>query len=193
MNKQKIWNSGYLDGTDYIKITEEEVNEIINKLDLNKNPAALDIGCGTGDLACKLAAKGLKVTGIDISDVAIEQAQARSNSSFITYKVFDIEKDDVNKLGKFDLAVAKLSLAFIEDKPLLLQKVKCLLRPKGLLVIINPVIFNPQPEMPPRLNKISVKEEVTLSALKENNFKLTNKTEKPLSNYHKMVTYFATC
>lgn len=39
---------------------------------------ALDIGCGTGDLAIELARRGLDVLGIDIVEAAIDQARARA-------------------------------------------------------------------------------------------------------------------
>jgi SAM-dependent methyltransferase len=39
---------------------------------------ALDLGCGTGDLAIELANRGLRVLGIDIVESAIEQARERA-------------------------------------------------------------------------------------------------------------------
>ncbi len=39
---------------------------------------ALDIGCGTGDNALWLAGKGFRVTGVDISSRAIEEARAKA-------------------------------------------------------------------------------------------------------------------
>lgn len=38
----------------------------------------LDVGCGTGDLALALAKRGLSVLGVDISSLAIAQAQAKT-------------------------------------------------------------------------------------------------------------------
>lgn len=39
---------------------------------------ALDIGCGTGDLAIELAQRGLDVLGIDIVDAAVAQARVKA-------------------------------------------------------------------------------------------------------------------
>lgn len=41
---------------------------------------ALDVGCGSGDLAIAVAARGLAVTGIDFVPAAIDHAQAKAAS-----------------------------------------------------------------------------------------------------------------
>jgi SAM-dependent methyltransferase len=53
---------------------------------------ALDVGCGTGPVACFLAARGFRVDGIDVSLTAIEMAQrmAVSRGHSISYQVADI-------------------------------------------------------------------------------------------------------
>jgi cyclopropane fatty-acyl-phospholipid synthase-like methyltransferase len=38
----------------------------------------LDVGCGTGEHALYLAARGVRVTGVDASPVAVERAQAKA-------------------------------------------------------------------------------------------------------------------
>jgi SAM-dependent methyltransferase len=40
---------------------------------------ALDVGCGTGDLAMELAQRGLQVLGIDVVEAAIAQARAKAD------------------------------------------------------------------------------------------------------------------
>jgi SAM-dependent methyltransferase len=47
--------------------TEREAGFILDSLDLPSGAAVLDVGCGSGRHAMELAAKGYKVTGIDLS------------------------------------------------------------------------------------------------------------------------------
>lgn len=42
---------------------------------------ALDLGCGSGVTSCFLAAQGFRVVGIDLSQVALRRASARSRAS----------------------------------------------------------------------------------------------------------------
>ena len=50
------------EGQAWMRGTEEEVNFIIKTFDLPKNAEILDLGCGIGRPARKLAAPGYKVT-----------------------------------------------------------------------------------------------------------------------------------
>jgi cyclopropane fatty-acyl-phospholipid synthase-like methyltransferase len=46
--------------------------------------AVLDVGCGTGDHALYLAARGLRVTGVDASTTAIARAQEKARARGLT-------------------------------------------------------------------------------------------------------------
>ena len=52
---------------------------------------ALDIGCGTGDNSIWLAQKNFQVTGIDISEIAIEKAMEKASKAKVkcTFMVID--------------------------------------------------------------------------------------------------------
>ncbi|AEV85204.1 ubiquinone/menaquinone biosynthesis methyltransferase ubiE [Actinoplanes sp. SE50] len=60
-----------------------------------RGPKVLDLGCGTGDLACTLARRGYHVTGIDISPTAIERARQKAAGLTATFHVQDATKLDL--------------------------------------------------------------------------------------------------
>lgn len=94
---------------------------------------ALDIGCANGELAEVLQEKGWKVTGTDVSKVAVEESK-----KFLTDgHCFDIEKEWPKELldKKFDLVVASEILEHIFEPITFLKKVRPLVAPGGKVVI----------------------------------------------------------
>src|SRR4051812_38933743 len=55
------------------------LQEAIAREGLSEGAEVLDIGCGTGTNAVWLAQQGFRVTGVDVSSVAIERARARAS------------------------------------------------------------------------------------------------------------------
>jgi SAM-dependent methyltransferase len=59
-------------------IIDQEGDEFIRRLGINKGERLLDVACGTGNLAIPAAKAGAIVTGIDIAPNLIEQARERA-------------------------------------------------------------------------------------------------------------------
>jgi release factor glutamine methyltransferase len=92
--------------------TELLVEKIINESDKSANLKILDIGSGSGNISLSIA-KNLpssKIVSIDISEnalaVANQNAELNSLQERVEFKLFDIMKDDLNSLGKYDLIVS---------------------------------------------------------------------------------------
>jgi SAM-dependent methyltransferase len=47
--------------------------------------SVLDVGCGTGTLACLLAGRGLEVTGVDPADASLEVARAKPGADAVRW------------------------------------------------------------------------------------------------------------
>jgi trans-aconitate methyltransferase len=80
----------------------------------------LDYGCGKGHFSSLLKKKNNKVTGIDISSVAIEKAKARFPS--INFMVADQTKFLAEYKEKHDLIIAMEVLSYIENWKSLLNR-----------------------------------------------------------------------
>ncbi len=102
--------------------------------------SVLDIGCGEGWLARELAARGMRVTGVDAIPELVDIAKREGGGDFLTLSYAELAE---NKLGKtFDLAVANFSLLGKESVDKLFAKLPSLLNRGGHIVVqtLHPVI-----------------------------------------------------
>lgn len=107
----------------------------------------LDIGCGTGALAARLAAKGARVTGIDMDPQMLSQAAARMEARNLEARVEllelgAVELDSRFAEQRFDAVVS--SLVFSEFSPgevgYVLAGCRRILRRGGLLLVADEVL-----------------------------------------------------
>ncbi len=64
---------------------------------------AIDLGCGTGANAVYLAQNGFEVTGVDLSEAAIEKARARAREAGVQVDLFVDDLTDLRHVsGTFD-------------------------------------------------------------------------------------------
>jgi SAM-dependent methyltransferase len=97
----------------------------------------LDLGCGPGLYASRLAARGVKVTGVDISERSLNYAiaQARKNCLDIEYRHLNFLDLDYNV--EFDAGIqvyGEVGTFSDEKRSILLNKVRRALKPGGLFI-----------------------------------------------------------
>lgn len=101
---------------------------------LPRSGRALDIACGEGQVATWLAARGMSVTGVDISPPALAKARRLAGDAGVDERVNLIEWDLEEGLpmleGPFDLVTC---LRYYQ--PSLMTQARALLRPGGLLLL----------------------------------------------------------
>ena len=142
--KKEEWFKTWFD-TSYYHILyqnrdfEEAERFITNLLDYLKLPGSancLDLACGKGRHAVYLNKKGLKVTGLDLSENSISEAKPFENET-LAFDVHDMRT--VYKENTYDV-VFNLFTSFgyfdnYEDNLKMLNSVNAMLVPKGLVVI----------------------------------------------------------
>jgi SAM-dependent methyltransferase len=95
----------------------------------------LDAGCGEGYLARALAARGARVTGMDLSARLIELARARDPGGAIDFRVADLSRPVPELAGSFDAAGCYLVLNDVTGYRGFAATLAAVLKPGGRLVI----------------------------------------------------------
>lgn len=94
----------------------------------------LDLGCGFGWHCIYAIEHGAKnVTGIDISEKMLEEAQKRNSSSFIEYKCMAIEDFDFQP-ETYDIVISSLTFHYLESFINICRKVSSCLTKGGSFV-----------------------------------------------------------
>lgn len=97
---------------------------------------ALDVGCGDGLLARKLAKRAKRVTGIDASPLMIAQARASAaGHPALTFVEDDFHTADLPAEG-YDFICSVAAIHHM-DFPATLTRMRELLRPGGTLVVVG--------------------------------------------------------
>lgn len=103
---------------------------------------AADLGCGPGHLVFQLArqAPGLHVTGVDLSDEMLAQADRYAERSGVRRRV-SFEKGDVQQTpfpdASLDLVVSTLSLHHWSNPIAVLNEIARVLRPGGSFLVFD--------------------------------------------------------
>ncbi len=164
MNNSEHWDEVYKGGRDFKTLNVVFLDSLLKRFEAIgvTVKSALDMGCGKGDAVIKLAKRGITGLGVDFSPEAIKAAQGAVEAAGVadktSFMVGDIEHADEQTsaaIGRHELVLSKLTIAFIHDKKRFLEKVKNYLAPNGALVLITPVLFDGY-EYSDRLKSIAV-------------------------------------
>ncbi|WP_338828015.1 class I SAM-dependent methyltransferase [Neomoorella thermoacetica] len=113
-----------------------EKEPIYAYLDPHAGEHILDVGCGTGNFSLELARRGVKVTGIDISDPML--AKARKKAADAGLAIEFLHADAMNLPfgdNTFDKIVSVTALEFAPDLKAVLEESYRVLKPVGRMVI----------------------------------------------------------
>ena len=122
------------------KRTNEYLTSLVTQFyPTTQSQKALDLGCGTGTTAFVLSKLGFSVTGIDISETAIQMGRdlAKQQNLDIQFVIDDLLKIK-NLREKFDLIYDSHCLhciVFDEDRKKAFSEIRKLLNPSGLFIL----------------------------------------------------------
>jgi 2-polyprenyl-3-methyl-5-hydroxy-6-metoxy-1,4-benzoquinol methylase len=115
--------------------------------DLVPAPAGiLDYGCGTGDIAAALAARGYRVDARDMSPKMIDQARTLHAASGVRFAVVEPANTRADlSLGEraFDAILCSSVLEYVRNLPETLHSLASALKPGGWLLATVPNIHHP--------------------------------------------------
>jgi len=136
-------------------VTETDVDTIWRLLRLEPDMAILDLGCGHGRIANRLAERGARVTGLDATAVFLDRARRDAASRGVDV---DYVKGDMRRLPwtdeRFDRVLSWFtSFGYFDDQDnrRVLQEAHRVLRPAGRLLIENNNLVELLPRWQPAL------------------------------------------
>lgn len=121
--------------------TEQEVDFLIEVLGLTAGCRVLDVGCGPGRHARALAARGVEVVGVDISERFVEAARDGAPAG-ATFHRLDARRLDYR--AEFDAAISLCQGAFglacgpglpIDGDAVILERIAAAVRPGGAVAL----------------------------------------------------------
>lgn len=102
----------------------------------------LDAGCGSGTLMAALGARGAAVSGFDLSSAMVAIARCRLGPG-ADLAVANLAAPLAYSTDEFDLAIASLSMHYVQDWAPVLAEFQRVLKPGGRLIvsIIHPTVY----------------------------------------------------
>jgi 2-polyprenyl-3-methyl-5-hydroxy-6-metoxy-1,4-benzoquinol methylase len=131
------------------KDIDAQVGHLLSPGLIKPGDKLLDMGCGPGLYASRIAARGIKVTGVDISERSLHyaSAQARKDGLKIAYRRLNFL--DLDYTAEFDAAMqvyGEMGVFSDVNRDIIFYKVREALKPGGLFIFD---VTTPSVKIPP--------------------------------------------
>ncbi len=110
--------------------------ELIRRAQVWKGDRVLDVACGTGIVACRIAATGATVTGLDPASDRLARAKLRAADEGVAVKWIEGSAEALPvRSPAFDLVTCQHGLQFVGDRALALREMRRVIVPGGRVAI----------------------------------------------------------
>ena len=140
MTDKKNWTGERLETFIHNENTNEHLHRYAQALDIVGDKVVLDIACGEGYGSNLLSGLASEVIGVDIDDATVDNAKIKyrhSNLQFLTGSAAEIPCAD----AYFDVVVSFETIEHHDQHDKMMQEIKRVLKPGGLLMISSPDKF----------------------------------------------------
>ncbi|MDZ4287712.1 MAG: class I SAM-dependent methyltransferase [Prosthecobacter sp.] len=128
-----LWAATYdTDGNPILALEEPWVDRLMGEV---RGLQILDVGCGTGRHALRLAASGAVVQALDFSAKMLEQARQKPGAEKVSFQVHDLSQPLPFAAGTFDRVICGLVIDHIADLTALFREMLRVCRPSGCVVV----------------------------------------------------------
>ncbi|MFJ3728218.1 methyltransferase, FxLD system [Streptomyces sp. NPDC090045] len=138
------WHAHYEAGRDFSPLTDTEKTVLTEHLALpedTQGARALDVACGTGELARFLATAGYRVDAVDWARSAVERATELASAGVVCRQI-NITGGDLSSLrpagSGYRLITMRRALAHLPDRTRTVAELAALLDEEGTLCVITP-------------------------------------------------------
>jgi ubiquinone/menaquinone biosynthesis C-methylase UbiE len=152
MDAYKNWDSKAINWSNSLSLGHDLINDLfgmptfLNQIGALDNLKLLDAGCGEGRSARAFAKHGALVTGVDISQVMIEEAIRKENELPVGNKYFQSSCSNLNTLKdeSFDVVTSFMALMDTSNLAEVFKEFYRILKPGQFLAIMvrHPCFFS---------------------------------------------------
>ncbi len=140
------WDPTAVFDEDYLHFFEDvlrergdaEVEVLWSLGNLQPGERVLDLACGHGRIANRLAAKGARVTGLDLTRLFLDRAREEAESLHLDVEYVQGDMRDLPWSGEFDVVVNWFTaFGYFDDETdrAILRQIHTALRPRGRLLL----------------------------------------------------------
>lgn len=130
------WSAG--DFSRFAEMLRAPGGDLVRRLGIGPGDVALDVGCGTGNLAIQAAQAGASVTGVDIAPPMIERARRAAEEAGVTAAFAEGDAEALPAAdGSFDVVMSSFACMFAPRHRVAASEMARVLRPGGRLGVLT--------------------------------------------------------